>query len=248
MTLILPRGTVSSTEGTPSKETYWPMISVLRDHHGWSRMYGSKRIQYMTSNSDAKSWDDRYRETDVKQMPWFTEKLDADLVRELGRRRITSGTFLDLCTGPGTQAIALSKMGFTVTATDISKTAIEKAKRVASSVEFRRNDILNFTLRRRFDYIFDRGCFHVFPPEQRPKYVHEVKRILKQNGILFLKCFSVCQKGNQGPYRFSKEEIHGIFGKDFVVESIRNTMFEGTLKPLPRALFVVLRKQPKRDA
>ena len=202
----------------------------------------------MTTSSDAKSWDDRYRETDVRQMPWFTDKLDADLVRELRKRRITSGTFLDLCTGPGTQAIALSKMGFTVTATDISKTAIEKAKKVASSVEFRRNDILNFTLRRRFDYIFDRGCFHVFPPEQRPKYVHEVKRILKDSSILFLKCFSVRQKGNQGPYRFSMEEIHEIFGKDFIVESIRNTVFEGTLNPRPKALFAVLRKQPKRHA
>ncbi len=202
----------------------------------------------MTGRSDAKSWDDRYRETDVKEMPWFTEKLDADLVHELRKRRITSGTFLDLCTGPGTQAIALSKMGFTVTATDISKTAIEKAKRVASSVEFRKNDILNFTLRRRFDYIFDRGCFHVFPPEQRPKYVREVKRILKESSILFIKCFSVRQKGDEGPYRFSKEEIHGIFGKDFIVESIKNTVFEGTLKPLPKALFSVLRKQPKRHA
>jgi len=84
----------------------------------------------MTNSSDAKPWDDRYRETDVKQMPWFTEKLDADLVRELRRRRITSGTFLDLCTGPGTQAIALSKMGFTVTSTDISETAIEMQRRV----------------------------------------------------------------------------------------------------------------------
>lgn len=201
----------------------------------------------MTSNTDAKSWDDRYRETDVKEMPWFTEKLDADLVRELRKRRITSGTFLDLCTGPGTQAIALSKMGFTVTATDISKAAIEKAKKVTSSVEFRRNDILNFTLRRKFDYIFDRGCFHVFSPEQRSKYVHEVKRILKESSILFLKCFSVRQRGDEGPYRFSKEEIHGIFGKDFIVESIRNTVFEGTLKPFPKALFVVLRKQPKRQ-
>ncbi len=82
----------------------------------------------MTSSSDAKSWGDRYKENDVKQMPWFTEKLDADLVGELRKRRINSGTFLDLCTGPGTQAIALSKMGFTVTATDISKTALKRRK------------------------------------------------------------------------------------------------------------------------
>jgi ubiquinone/menaquinone biosynthesis C-methylase UbiE len=37
-----------------------------------------------------------------------------------------------------------------------------------------------------FDYIFDRGCFHVFTNEDRSKYYNEVKRILKEKGILFL--------------------------------------------------------------
>ncbi|MGZ5491250.1 MAG: methyltransferase domain-containing protein [Nitrososphaeraceae archaeon] len=42
-----------------------------------------------------------------------------------------------------------------------------------------------------FDYIFDRGCFHVFSGEDRPRYYNQIKRILKQKGILFLKCFSI---------------------------------------------------------
>jgi hypothetical protein len=39
-----------------------------------------------------------------------------------------------------------------------------------------------------FDYVFDRGCFHVLPIEKRPVYIREIKRILDDKGILFLKC------------------------------------------------------------
>lgn len=44
-------------------------------------------------------------------MPWYNEKLDADLENEMKLRKITKGRFLDLGTGPGTQAIQLAKMG-----------------------------------------------------------------------------------------------------------------------------------------
>ncbi|MBI1662851.1 MAG: class I SAM-dependent methyltransferase [Nitrosopumilus sp.] len=37
---------------------------------------------------------------------------------------------MDLGTGPGTQALELSKIGFKVTGTDISQSAIEKAKKI----------------------------------------------------------------------------------------------------------------------
>jgi methylase of polypeptide subunit release factors len=47
-------------------------------------------------------------------MPWYNEKLDSDLEEELHRRKITNGKFLDLGTGPGTQAIWLAKKGFKV--------------------------------------------------------------------------------------------------------------------------------------
>jgi len=197
----------------------------------------------MTERNRTASWDSMYKDTDVERMPWFSEDLDPDLEQELQERNIATGTFLDLCTGPGTQAIALSGKGFTVTGTDISESAVEKAKKLSSSVEFKTNDILNSTLRRKFDYIFDRGCFHVFSPEERLKYLREVKRMLKRKGLLFLKCFSVKEKGDKGPYRFSGDEIEEIFSRDFVIESIRDTRYQGTLKRLPKALFIVMRKR-----
>ena len=62
---------------------------------------------------------------------------------------------------------------------------IEKAKKLSKEVNFVTDDFLNSKLHENeFDFILDRGCFHVFDIKQRPTYVTQIKRILKKNGIL----------------------------------------------------------------
>ncbi|HZD36725.1 MAG TPA: class I SAM-dependent methyltransferase [Nitrososphaeraceae archaeon] len=98
-----------------------------------------------------------------------------------------------------------------------------------------------------YNYIFDRGCFHVLDPSDRLTYVREIKRILKEDGTLFLKCFSINEKREEGPYRFSKRQISEIFEKEsFKVTKIKDTVYQGTLDPLPAALFVVIKNSKKR--
>ena len=62
----------------------------------------------------------------------------------------------------------------------------------------------------------------------------------KQNGMLFLKCFSDKEPSQEGPYKFSQDEIRDLFGKSFKIHSIEETVYQGTLDPLPKALFVVM--------
>ena len=62
--------------------------------------------------------------------------------------------------------------------------------------------------------------------------------------MFFLKCFSIKEvKLDYGPYRFSEQDIRNIFGKDFVIEGIIDTVYQGTLDPLPKALFTVMSKK-----
>ncbi len=160
---------------------------------------------------------------------------------------LTQGKFLDLGTGHGTQAIQLAKLGFESTGADISKNAIDKAKQLSSDVNFVVDDILNSTFSdSAFDYILDRGCFHVFEPELRGNYLNQIKRILKDNGILFLKVMSIEEKGlpdDEGPQRFSQQEVLDTFEKDFEIKKIKPTVYYGTLDPLPKALFVVIKQK-----
>src|SRR5215475_8599849 len=156
-------------------------------------------------------WEDLYREQEIESLPWFNPELDEDLEKALDELGLRSGSALDLGTGPGTQAIELARRGFTVTATDISEAAIrlarEKAQRQGLEITWEQDDIINTRLDRQFDLIFDRGCFHVLAPERRGDYVKMVSGLLKTSGYLFLKCFSRLQPGEQGPYRFTPDQI-----------------------------------------
>jgi len=127
-------------------------------------------------SKDFPDWETLYKIQKVETMPWYNEILDSDLEDELARRKITNGKFLDLGTGPATQAIWLAKRGFNVIGSDLSETAIKRANSVYANeknIDFVVDDILNSKLKaNEFDYIFDRGCFHVLPPEDTKK-IHQ---------------------------------------------------------------------------
>jgi 2-polyprenyl-3-methyl-5-hydroxy-6-metoxy-1,4-benzoquinol methylase len=191
-------------------------------------------------------WDERYQQQAVETMPWFYPELDDDLRQALDQLGLRAASALDLGTGPGTQAMQLAQRGFDVTATDISEAAIrlarEKAEAQGLTIAWQQDDVLATRLSGPFDLIFDRGCFHVLPPERRPDYVNTIASLLKPDGSFFLKCFSYLQPGMQGPHRFTPEQIRAIFGGRFQVRSITETVYQGTLDPLPRALFCLMQR------
>ena len=85
-------------------------------------------------------------------------------------------------------------------------------------------------------------ALHVLPPDQRQDYIRVVHSLVKPKGYLFLKCFSYLEKSESGPYRFTPEEIKEIFSDRFHVISVQETVYQGTLNPLPQALFCILQK------
>jgi SAM-dependent methyltransferase len=129
----------------------------------------------------------------------------------------------------------------------LSEAAINRASQIyekEKNVNFIVDDILNSKFKdNEFDYIFDRGCFHVLLPADRQKYISKIKQILKDNGILFLKCFRDKEPRQEGPYKFSPDGITDLFSESFRIDSIKETVYQGTLDPFPRALFVVMASQ-----
>ena len=200
------------------------------------------------SRKDFPDWETLYKSQRVETMPWYNENFDSDLEKELDERKIINShhKFLDLGTGPATQAIWLAKRGFNVIGSDLSEAAIKRARNVYANeknVDFVVDDILNSNLKENeFDYIFDRGCFHVLLPADRQRYITKIKQILKDNGILFLKCFSDKEPMQEGPYKFSPDGIRNLFSESFRIDSIKETVYQGTLDPFPKALFVVMIK------
>jgi len=203
----------------------------------------------MTGPRGFPSWEELYRKDVIEHLPWYWPVIDPDLEAALARHHVASGRVLDQGTGPGTQAIALAKRGFTVTASDLSDAALayaaKQAKAAGVQVTFAQDDVLASRLTGPFDAVFDRGCFHVLPPDARPAYAATMHRLIAPGGWLFLKTFSHLQPGDQGPYRFEPDDLRRTFevaGRFEAVE-ILDTVYHGQLDPYPRALFSSMRRR-----
>ena len=69
-------------------------------------------------------WENTYKSNKMTDLPWYNPNLEIDLQNALQKLGLKSGTFLDLGTGPATQAKKLQEIGFEVTGVDISAEAI----------------------------------------------------------------------------------------------------------------------------
>lgn len=194
-------------------------------------------------------WEARYQQTPPEALPWYHPGLDEDIDDALMQLGLKGGRVLDLGTGPGTQAIALAKRGFQVVATDVSATALAEARELARregvEVDFVVDDILSTSLKGPFDWVIDRGILHLFPPEERQRYLNALERILRPGGYLLLKCFSHKETRPEGPpHRLSPDDIRAIFGNTFTILEVRESAFQrpGDNQP-PKALFCVLCKK-----
>jgi len=192
-------------------------------------------------------WEKLYATSDVATLPWYSPDLDTDIERALKTHRLRGARILDLGTGPATQAMNLAKRGFDALATDISSSAIRKAKAAAKaaglSIEFRVDNVVASKLETNLvDAIMDRGVFHVLPKDKRPIYVQTVHRVLRPDGWIFLKCFSDKEPGTWGPFRIAKSELRGYFDGPFEIQSVVESVFQGNVKPPPKALFATFRR------
>jgi len=198
----------------------------------------------MEQKSRFPNWKTIYETEPVESMAWFCRELDSDLKKALEQRGLHQGTFLDIGTGPGTQAVELSHSGFKVTGTDLSLAAIKKAQKLTSSVQFLEDDIVRSQLQGKWDFAFDRGCFHCLDPKDRPTYVETLAHLLGSGGLLFLKTFSWKQEDwGYGPWRFTPQDIEDLFSSHFQCTESVETEYQGTIAPNPKALFSVLERK-----
>ena len=184
-------------------------------------------------SSDAQEWENHYVRNDL---PWNAGGPDPDLVRLVKTDVIPVGQALDIGTGPGHDAVFLIQQGFNVIGFDISPSAVVMARENASNKGlfgfFQQGDIRQIPVEDRFiDFAYDRGCFHVLDPEDRPKAVNEVHRVLKKNGLYLLKVFSDKEPPGPGPHRFSRKELDDLFGKQFKTLEFGDGLFDGPVKP-----------------
>lgn len=111
---------------------------------------------------------------------------DPLLVDVIESRAVAPGRTLEIGCGTGTNAIFLAQYGFDVLGIDISEVAVARARAKAQGrCRFEAVDFLAAApAAGPFQFVFDRGCFHVFDGEgERARFAENVAAELVELGL-----------------------------------------------------------------
>ena len=167
-------------------------------------------------------WNDAYKEVIGLDAPWESQGPSPFLIRLLAEGYVKSGKALDVGCGFGTNSIFLAQKGFTVVGIDLAtkatRLAAERAKQGNAAVEFRAVDFFEYQNPELFDFVFDRGFFHVLEQNQREAYFKKVSSLLKSSGLLSLEAFSEDNdRADAFLHYFKLEELRLLFRDHFIL-------------------------------
>ncbi len=203
-----------------------------------------------------------YRDIPLDRIPWNATTPPEILQRAIRENVPAGGRIIEFGCGAGNYAIWSAKNGYEVTAVDISKNAVEIARRTASNAgvkcRFLEADATRDLpgLYAVFDFAFDWELLHHIFPEDRDRYAGNVERLLKLEGMYLSVCFSEDdpQFGGVGKYRktrldttlyFSSEkELGELFERYFDVRELRTVDIKSK-DVVHRAVYALMRKKTR---
>ena len=175
---------------------------------------------------DGIDWENLYQQ---KFTPWDVKRPDSHLAEIVTTVPIMPCKVLELGCGTGTNAIWLARQGFTVTAMDLSKTALEQARKKEGA------DRCTFVLADFFDdplpgtdfgFVFDLGCLHGFSdPAHRDMLAKRIAQRLHDNGY-WLNISSSLDGQAICPSRLSASEITAAVEPYFEIQSLTATILD----------------------
>jgi len=145
------------------------------------------------------------------------------------------GPALEIGAGTGTNAIWLAERGFDVIGVDVSPLAVERANaKMAGRALGCRFAVLDFLaappLDGPFQFVFDRGCFHVFDePDERQRFAAHVAAALAPEGLwLSLIGSTEGPPREVGPPRRSASEVTLAIEPALEIVELRTAEFSGS--------------------
>ncbi|MCQ9206050.1 MAG: class I SAM-dependent methyltransferase [Omnitrophica bacterium] len=193
------------------------------------------------------NWHERYMTGDI---PWDTGRYDFNLSKIVTRRPIQPCKTLEVGCGTGSNAIWLSRQGFSVTAVDVSEIAVQRAIKKSSKARLACNFFVANFMKQKissapFGFVFDRGCFHSFDsPKERSKYVKIVNSYLKRRGLWLTLVGSADEPPrNPGPPQRTARDITTAVEPYFNILSLYASHFDSNMQKPPKAWVCLMQKR-----
>ena len=177
-------------------------------------------------------WDRVYRENLLEELPWEEQKPSSELVALIESGVVENGSVLDICCGSANNAVYLARLGYTCYGIDISAVAIKyaraKVRKEGVACNLTTGNVIKLPYAdNMFTLVFDRGCFHSLPPDERDTFIRGVYRVLKTGGKYQLICFSSRDhRSISTPYSFSTKDIESYFTPFFKILHIKELSSE----------------------
>jgi len=193
--------------------------------------------------------DEVYKNMSPEEVPWNMETPPEPLVELVDSGKVQPCKAIDLGCGAGNYAVYLAERGFEVTGVDFSQTAIKIARESASRKGVKCNffvaDVIDEldSVNQTWDFVYGWGLLHHILPEQRQKYVENVRRILNPSGRYLSVCFSQEDTGFGGSGKFresslgtvlyfsSEDELRELFKPYFKILDLRTIEISGKFEP-----------------
>lgn len=192
-----------------------------------------------------RDWDEHYARGEI---PWNSDEPDDALVAMVEAGTIPSGKTLEVGCGTGTNALWLAGRGFDVLGVDVSPLAIEMARgKLAETARPGRFEVLDFLTDEvpggPFDFVFDRGVFHVFDdPDVRTRFAARVAGLLVPGGSwLSLIGSTEGAPRDTGPPRRSAIDVVSAVEPALEVLELRSLEFDVGSETPPRAWLCLAR-------
>ena len=182
--------------------------------------------------------------------PWDIGKPDFNLIQTVTTMDIKPCNVLEIGCGTGNNSIWLAQKNFNVIGIDTSEIAIQKALEKASKANVNCTFIeINFLKNKiegaPFDFVFDRGCFHVFSSDQERKiFAENVSAHLEKDGLwLSIVGNADEQRDHPGPPQRTARDIVNSVEPYFEILSLVSSHFESDRPNPPRAWVCLMRKR-----
>jgi chemotaxis protein methyltransferase CheR len=172
------------------------------------------------------------------------DRADEDVTRALETVAPEKGWLWDVGCGPGTLACWASDHGWRVVASDISATAVQRARERGGrrDIVWLTDDVTLTALNNTFDAVVDRGTLHGLPAHRHAAWAATMRTHVKLGGFLVVKTHLPPGVDHVKSHPMDTPAVAALLGHGWTLHQRATGLFGGSATPSPPSVMSVFQR------